>query len=139
MNAVYPACLTLHRLHLSVKLGRWDDERARLQPVEVSIKFFFPEPPAACAEDTADVFCYDELAAALAEFVQEREFLHIEYLAAQLHAAIRAQMHRQMQGAYEAVRVWVKLHKIGAPIPSLIGGASFVYTDLPEGAAIAHE
>lgn len=139
MNATYPVCLTLHRLHLSVNLGRWDDERARLQPVEISIKFFFPAPPEACTDDTAEVFCYDDLSADLARFVEKKNFLHIEYLTVQLFEAVRANMHRQMGSAYDDVKVWVRLHKIGAPIPALTGGASFVYTDLPEGVALAHE
>lgn len=139
MNHAYPACLSLHRLHLSVNLGRWDDERARLQPVEVSIRFFFPVLPEACENDNAKVFCYDQLSLALSEFVAGKHFLLIEHLTVQLFKAIRSNMRAQMGEGYDPVKVWVRLHKFGAPIPALTGGASFVYTDLPEGVITAHE
>lgn len=139
MSTHYPSCLTLHGLQLSVHLGRWDEERARRQPIALFIKLFFPTAPETCDEDGAKVFCYDVLCAALAEFVEQKNFLHIEYLARQLFEAIRANMRDQMGPSYDDVRVWVRLHKFGAPIPALTGGASFVYTDLPEGVAIAHE
>lgn len=135
----YPACLTMHRLHLSVNLGRWEDERARAQPIEVSVKFFFPELPLACTEDKSDIMCYDDLSAELGTYVADKNFLHIEYLAVQLFQVVRGNMCRQMGAAYDNVKVWVRVHKFNAPIPSLTGGASFVYTDLPEGTAIAHE
>ncbi len=139
MTTAYPSSLTLHQLHLSVNLGRWDNERVRLQPIAVSIKFFFPELPATCLDDGAKVFCYDNLCAHLADAVADKHFHHIEYLTVQLFHAIRANMRSQMGEEYDAVRVWVRLHKFGAPIPSLTGGASFVYSDLPEGVAIAYE
>lgn len=139
MTQCYPACLTMHKLHLSVNLGRWDDERARLQPVEVSVKFFFPELPPASLEDSAQVMCYDDLSVELADYVKDKNFLLIEYLTVQLHKVIRDNMRRQMGDVYEPVKVWVRLHKFNAPIPSLTGGASFVYTDLPEGVAVASE
>lgn len=133
----YPACLTMHKLHLSVKLGRWDEERARRQPVEVSVKFFFPALPSAALEDTAQVMCYDALSAALAEYAEGKEFRHIEYLTVQLYHVIRDRMRRQTGDACDAVKILVRLHKCNAPIPALTGGASFVYTDLPEGLARA--
>jgi FolB domain-containing protein len=139
MSQRYAACLTVHRLNLSVRLGRWDEERVRAQPVELTIKFFFPEPPPAGMEDTAEVMCYDRLASLLVDYVRDNTFLHIEYLAVRLFEEIRAHLNAQPEKEYAHARLWVRLHKINAPIPSLTGGASFVYTDLPEGVAIAHE
>lgn len=139
MASSYPACLTMHKLLLSVHLGRWDDERARRQPVELSVKFFFPELPEICMNDNAKVMCYDDLSKELGEFVEDKEFLLLEYMTLQLFHVVRANMERQMGDAFKGVKVWVRLHKFNAPIPALTGGASFVYSDLPEGVAIAHE
>ncbi len=139
MSVSYPACLNLYKLHLSVYLGRWDEERARLQPVEVSVKFFFPELPPASRQDDSEVMCYDALAAELETYVKDKRFLHIEYLTIQLYEAIRANMLHQMGDAYREVKIWIRMHKIGAPIPALTGGASFVYTDLPDGVLLGSD
>ncbi len=131
----YCATLAIHRLRLMVNLGRWDDERAERQPIEVTVKLHFPSlPEAYYTDDNDDVFCYDNLATDIKTFVADRQFNLIEYLTQELHKLTRANIVTQ-RGEDYAAGVWVTVHlnKCDPPIDGLMGGSSFTFTDLPEG------
>ena len=125
----YSSCLTLDRVRLMVSLGREAGERSVKQPVELTIRLYFAEPVAPCFDDNdSQLLCYAHLSTSLEAFISGREFRLIEYLNHQCYLQLRSLLPQD-------VKLWVKLHKVEAPVPTLKGGASFIYTDLPAGAA----
>lgn len=128
----YPSILTINRLRLSVNLGAGVAEREKPQPLEVDLRFYFPDPPACTADDSRDDFiCYDQICQAILDFTGKDEFRLIEYLGTQIHAVVRKDLLRQAGAQAEAIKVWVKLHKCVPPVPYMLGGAEYIYSDLP--------
>lgn len=128
----YAAALGIHRLRLSVKLGLEEGERLKAQPVEIDVRFYFPKLPAACKTDEGDFLCYDDICAAITECVTRREFKLIEYLALEIFNLVRGQVKD------DTVKIGIRLLKCVPPVPNMLGGASFTYSDLPPGANIEH-
>lgn len=125
----YPCCLTLNRLQLSVRIGLHENERTEKLPVEVDARFYFPALPRGCERDDAPSLCYDQLATAVKKTIEAREFKLIEYLAFEVHRCLKDAIARMGQAG--PVAVWVKATKLQLPIPNVLGGASFIYSDLP--------
>ena len=115
--------LTVNRLRLEVHLGAGDEERATLQPIEVSLQLHFPEIPAACTDDDSDFICYDKLCTVLKELVAGRQFRLLEYLTMQMFGAVRAEVD-------EKIKLWIKVDKLQAPVEGLQGGTSFIHSDI---------
>ncbi len=129
-----PAALSLDRLRLNVHLGEHAPERGTMQAIEVSIKIYFKNMPAACRDDCGQFLCYGKLSEAIENVVHGREYRLIEFLACKIYDVMRTHIiasfgDEQSQDIY----VWLRLHKCNPPIPQLLGGASFEYTDVPSG------
>lgn len=133
----YSSCLSINRLRLSVKIGHQPGERIKAQPLEVEIRFYFPTLPAACFDDDGDFICYDEVCQAVQNLTKEKEFRLIEYLAMELHKTIRRNITKQGITRSDAIKIWLRLHKCVPPVPYMLDGASFTYTDLPQHAVLA--
>ena len=135
----YPGRLEIERLRLFVLLGRWDGERENPQPVDVSIQFFFKELPSIWQDDQAtDMFCYSHLVNSLSALVDGQEYRHIEYLCRMLYEETRRDLATQIgEDAASEIPVRIRLNKCNPPIPYLLEGSCFTYSDLPEGATTA--
>lgn len=131
----YPACLTINRLRLSVHLGCYEDEREKPQPVEVDIRFYFPALPPSCTDDSdRDFICYDKVHNLLIEKTAQQDYRLIEFLAHEIHALVRKHILAPLKARGRGIKVWVRLNKPMAPVPYMLGGASFVFSNLPPGA-----
>lgn len=127
------AKLAINTLRLSVSLGVTAEERAQPQPVEVDIHFHFERLPDCCADDNAEDFiCYDEVCQAAMEYVDGTEFRMLEYLTMQLHRVIRDHLSAKLGKGAEKISLWIRLRKCTPPVPYMINGAEFIYSDHPD-------
>lgn len=127
----YPYCFSINRLQLAAKLGWYDAERRRPQPVELTIKLFFPKRPECVDDDFAHFIDYDMLCNSIHALVAQQEYRLIEYMAQSMLNHIR-----QFVDTKKApdVKIWLTLTKSAPAVPHLLGGASFTLADVPEGA-----
>ena len=115
--------LSINKLRLEVHLGWTDEERAKPQPVEVSVFIRFPEPPPATKTDAlSDTVCYAAICECLQGLVREHRYKLIEHLTAEIYTAAKSKLPAGA-GAH------VELTKIQVPVPNLLGGATFTYGD----------
>jgi FolB domain-containing protein len=129
--SAYHSILTINTLRLSVRLGIDAPEREKPQPVEVDVRFYFDQSPECALDDTAQNFiCYDQICSTILNYATQGEFRFLEYLTMQLHAVIRHDLKRQVGNGSENVKVWIRLLKCVPPVPYMIGGAEYVYSDL---------
>jgi dihydroneopterin aldolase len=128
----YNSCLSINRLRLSVHLGVGEGERSKPQPIEITARLYFPELPNACHNDNAVFICYDMICSALLEYAENKEFKLIEYLTLRLTEVIKASLQAQIGEKANHAKLWIKLHKCIPPVPYMLDGASFIYSDLPE-------
>lgn len=126
--AYYAYVLTVNRLELDAYVGFYEQERNALQPIEVSFRLYFENPPAGALDEDEAFFDYGVLSDALRAFVQDKKFRLIERMTVEMFAHLRGVVD-QMGGADG--KLWVQLNKIKAPVPRLLGGASFIHSDLP--------
>lgn len=134
----YSTVLTIDRLRLAVHLGAGAGEREQLQPVELEIRLYFPYLAPGSEDDSTNGFvCYDVICSALMDHIAPREYRLIEYLTMDLYRVVRAQLDNQL-GRQEAgsVKVWISLCKCSLPVPYMLGGARFAYSDLPAGSTV---
>lgn len=132
--AHYAHMVSVNRLQVHAYLGFYTGERAKLQPVEVSFRLYYPSAPAHTLDDDADFIDYGQLAKGLTDVIASKSFKLIEYMGAALYRQLRADL--DARGA-QAVRVFFSLNKVAAPVPGLTGGASYTYCDLPPDATVA--
>lgn len=133
----YAHMVSVNRLQVHAHLGFYTGERAKLQPIEVSFRLYYPEAPAHTADDEADFIDYGQLAKGLTDLIASRSFKLVEFMGAELFRHLRADL--DARGATH-IRLWLKLNKVAAPLPGLIGGASYFECDLPPGATVStHE
>ncbi|MFO1242961.1 MAG: dihydroneopterin aldolase [Rickettsiales bacterium] len=138
METRFQACLGVHRLRLSTTLGYGRGERSKPQPVEIELRLFFKDMPLASIDEASPFLCYDKLSQCLQELVQNREFKLIEYMASVAMKEIRTSIIDQMgQEAAKNIFIWMKLHKCVPPVPYMLGGASIILSDLPQGLTAA--
>lgn len=123
----YPYCFTIHRLQLAAKLGWYDAERRRPQPVELTIRLFFPKRPECVDDDFAHFIDYDVLCNSIHSLVGQNEYRLIEYMAQAMLTHVRAFI--DDKAAHE-VKIWLNLTKCAPAVPHLLGGASFAISDL---------
>ena len=122
--------LSINRLRLMVHLGFYEAERVKLQPVEISLRIYFPETPACALDDHAKFLDYGALCAAVEQWATSQKFRLVEYMGMQCFNMVR-----QYVDAHDCsqVRLWLQLTKCEAPVPNLQGGTSFIHSDLPVG------
>ena len=131
MTSHYPHMLTLTRLRMPVHLGFYDAERAHKQDVEISVRLYYATPPAAAGDDHAPFHDYAKLAAELTDYMNARQFRLLEFMANDMFRHMRAWY--DANGG-EAIKLWLKVDKVQAPVPGLQEGASYILSDLPAGA-----
>lgn len=133
----YAHMVSVNRLQVPAHMGFYTGERAKPQPVEISFRLYYPEAPAHSQDDDGDFIDYGQLSKGLTDLVASREFKLVEFMGAELFRHLRADL--DARGATH-IRLWLKLNKIAAPLPGLIGGAAYTQCDLPPGATVAvHE
>lgn len=133
----YAHMVSVNRLQVHAHLGFYTGERAKPQPVEVSFRLYYPEAPAHTADDEADFIDYGQLCKGLTDCIASRSFKLVEFMGAELFRTLRADL--DARGATH-IRLSLTLNKIAAPVPGLIGGASYTQCDLEPGATVAtHE
>lgn len=134
MTTRYASALSINRLRLAVNLGETAGEREKAQPVDVDVKLFFPANPQACADDGEEFLCYDALCSEIIQFTSSREFRLIEFLTLEMYALVKQHVAKKLPGVNALeTRIWLRIHKCVPPVPQILGGTSFTYTDLPEG------
>lgn len=133
----YLAALSINTLRLQVRLGVGEPERQNPQPVELGVRFYFTSLPSCTQNDlSSDFICYDKICSSLIRYIEQREFHLIEYLCLDIHREIRGYLEAQLGEHAQDVKLWIRVHKCEAPVAQMIGGASFVYSDLPLGAQV---
>lgn len=105
-------------------LGCEKEERVTLQPVEIDLTFFFPEPPEASVKDSGIFACYDKISQSVRALCEKREFRLIEYLGMEIYRIVRGQVTPD-------ICIAVKATKCSLPVAFILGGASFSHCDLP--------
>ena len=130
----YAQMISVNRLQLPAHIGFYTGERAKPQPVEISFRLYFPEPPICATNDEADFIDYGQLCKVLSDFVASREFNLVEYMTSELYRHLRADLDAR-GGSH--IKLWMRLNKIAAPVPGLIGGAAYTHCDLPPDATVA--
>ncbi len=132
--AHYAHILTIDRLAFDVHLGFYDNERAKRQRVEISLRLYFPEAPPCTADDHAKFLDYGTLSDALAAWAEAGEFRLVEYMGAAAFRFVRDYLDGR---GHPDIRLWLQLRKVTTPLPKLMGGASFIHSDLPVDATTA--
>lgn len=130
----YASSFSIDRLQFAARLGVYDDERAKPQPIEVSLRWYFPGEPDCASDDHGMFIDYAGLSSRLRKAVETREFRLIEYMARELFSIARAYLDEH-DGA--DIRLWLKLTKCKPDVADLAGGASFTQCDLPADATLA--
>ncbi len=129
----YPYVLSLNKLRLIVHLGFYDAERAGTQPIEICLRLYFGQAPAYAADEKLSFLDYASIAKTISDYVEARSFKLIEFMGSEIFAQIRALL--DAKGLAE-VKLWMCLNKIEAPVPGLMGGASYTQSDLPPNASV---
>jgi dihydroneopterin aldolase len=132
--AHYAHILTLKRLGVSAHLGFYDEERGVRQPVEISLRLYFPEPPACVEDDHADFLHYGELAEAITRWAEAGDFRLIEFMGMAAFRFVRAYLDER---GHKDVKLWAELTKCKPPV-NLLGGSSYLHSDLPPDATTAY-
>jgi FolB domain-containing protein len=115
--------LTLADLRIMVRLGCEADERARPQPVDVTLEMEFLSPPEACRTDELDkTVCYDRISRALTSHCAAREFCLVERLGFELF-----EVAKEIVGPQATLTLHAK--KVQPPVQNLRGGAVFSVSD----------
>ena len=97
-------------------------------------RLYYPEAPAHTADDEADFIDYGQLCKVLTDLIASRSFKLVEFMGSELFRHLRADL--DARGASH-IKLWLRLNKIAAPLPGLIGGASFTHCDLPPDATVS--
>ena len=133
MSTHFSSAFLIDDIRLQSFLGIYDSEHLARQPVSISLRLYFPSPPAWVFDDHVTFFDYQVLVNKITEMVENRSFRLIEYMAQEAMRIVREHLDSIDAGHF---RIWLKLTKVTPPIEQLKGGASFVITDLPIGSAI---
>ncbi len=115
--------LSLNDLSLKVHLGCEAVERLVPQEVRVSVEVRWPEAPMGeVSDELSDTVCYAELANALTQLCEGREFKLIETLASESLRVVRT-------AASAGPLIGLCVHKVRPPVPHLLGGAKYYCGD----------
>lgn len=113
------SALRIEAIRLAVNLGCTAAERSSRQEVRVAVELRFAEAPLAMLTDNlADTICYAEVAQAIQQHCEAREYQLIEKMAHEIFGIVK-----------EIVRpnskVEITLHKMQPPIDCILGGTVF--------------
>ena len=131
----YSHVLCFNRLRFDMNLGYYDDERAARQPVEVSMRLYFPKAPHATTSDTGEFFDYQPLCDAIVDMVTSTPHRLVEFTATEIFKLARKFVDER--GGTD-VKLWLLFTKCTPPVQHLEGGASFIHSDLPPGATTVY-
>lgn len=133
----YAHMISVNRLTVPAHIGFYTGERAKPQPIEICFRMYFPEAPPCTSNDEAEFIDYGQLSKLLTDYIAAHDFKLVEYMGSALFRVLRAELDGR---GFSAIRLWLRLNKVAAPVPGLIGGASFTHCDLPPGATVStHE
>ncbi len=111
--------LRLNRLELQVHLGWPEKERVKPQPVILDLEIAGPALLKAGKSDKLDdTVCYDVLATAIKNHIQDNEYKLVEHLAWDLFEFVTKRLPKKM-------KIKLVITKPNAPVEGLLGGASF--------------
>lgn len=117
----FAAVLSFDAARLDVRIGVTAEERAKPQPIDLSVRVGFLEAPPGCQTDQlSDTVCYEKLVLRARKYIQKKEFFLIERLAFELHQ----DLHSAIVGDAE---LWLSVQKIHPPVENLAGGVRFAY------------
>ena len=120
--------VAVNRLEIEAHIGFYEKERNEKQPIELSFRLYFAAIPDYAKNDNAHFFDYGKLSEALRHHAEARKYNLIEYMGMELFGCLRQTV--DTMGGND-VCLWLALNKTKAPVPGLLGGASFVHSDLP--------
>lgn len=124
-SSKYTCKLSIKDLRLWVHLGCSLEERANPQPVSITLKLYFTEPPLGLTtDDLADSVCYFKIVELVQKLLSDRTFNLVEHLTLTIHEAVYKHLESISQ---EKVTLKVIVNKLSPPIPNLHGGVSFSY------------
>lgn len=130
----YSHMVSVNRLEVSAHIGFYESERAKLQPVEICFRLYFPGKPSCASDDEAAFIDYGVLCGVLTDYIASRKFNLIEYMGSELFRHLREYLDGQ---GHKDIKLWLRMNKIQAPVKGLVGGASFTTCDLPPDATVA--
>ncbi|MFI5342713.1 MAG: dihydroneopterin aldolase [Chlamydiales bacterium] len=109
-------------LRLWISLGCSVEEKSNPQPVDVDIRINLSKEPFGCHSDQLiDVICYKAITEQVIEFVKNRSFNLIEFLAARIFETVAKQIDRK--GAL----IEIVITKPNHPVPHVQKGIVFKY------------
>lgn len=121
----YTCKLSIKDLRLWVHLGCSREEKVNPQPVSITLKLYFTEPPRGSATDElADSVCYFEIVELVQKLLSDRAFNLVEHLTLTIREAVYKHLESISQ---ENVTLKVIVNKLSPPVPNLYGGVSFSY------------
>ena len=123
----YAHMIHVNRLQVAAHIGFYASERAKKQTVEISFRLYFPEAPVCATDDEAEFVDYGTLCKVLTDFIASHQFNLVEFMGSELFRHLREYLDGRNCGY---VKLWLCLNKIAAPVPGLLGGASFSVSDL---------
>lgn len=113
------ARLKINRLELHINLGWPAKERVKAQPVFLDIEISGTSLiKGAKSDNLKDTICYDVLATAIKERVNQREYKLIEHLGLDLFNLVKSHIPKKM-------KLKLAITKPHAPVEGLLGGAGF--------------
>src|SRR5436190_8469626 len=82
--------LLIKNFQIPVSLGWTENERSQKQSISIDIALQFPEPPMACQSDElSETTCYEAIAQKITDFVHDKSFRLVEYLAGELYMLVK--------------------------------------------------
>jgi dihydroneopterin aldolase len=121
----YACKLSIKDLRLWVHLGCSPEERANPQPISITLKLYFTEPPRGAATDKLDdSVCYFKIVELIQILLSDKTFNLVEHLTLTIREAVYKHLESISQGN---VTIKVIVNKLSPPVPNLYGGVSFSY------------
>ena len=130
----YAHMIHVNRLQVDAYIGFYEAERSKLQKVEISFRLYFPDAPPCTTDDEADFIDYGTLCKVVTDYMASRKFNLIEYTGSELFRFLREYLDGR---GHKHIKLWLCFNKIQAPVPGLLGGASFSVSDLAAGDTVA--
>lgn len=124
-SAKHTCKLSIKDLRLWAHLGCSPEEKTNPQPVSITLKLYFTDPPLGAATDKlADSVCYFKIVELVQKLLSDRAFNLVEHLTLTISEAIYKHLKSINQ---ENVTLKVIVNKLSPPVPNLYGGVSFSY------------
>ena len=107
-------------------LGCTKEEKLFTHLVSIDIDLFF-HPIAVTTDRVEDTICYRKIVEHIQEYVQDKKFNLIEYLARSLHRSICVLIEKE---GHSISDLHITVHKVNPPVPGIYGGVYFTYCGL---------